>query len=56
MKVYEITTQCGAKLQTAKLSKMESNSILSLTECPVICPLCKRPHGLESCSIREVEV
>ena len=56
MKLYEIKTQCGAKIQTGKLTKEEQNPTIRLTYCPVVCSLCKRPHGVEACSIKTVEV
>jgi hypothetical protein len=56
MKLYEIKTQCGAKIQTGKLTKQEQNPVIALTFCPVVCPSCNHPHGLEVCCIKEVEV
>jgi hypothetical protein len=53
MKLFEIHTQCGAKIQTAKLTDLEKDPEVPLTYCPVVSH--GRPHGLESCSIRRVE-
>lgn len=56
MKLYEIKTQCGAKIQTAKLTEQEKNPVIAMTVCPVICSCCGHSHGLEVISsIREVE-
>jgi hypothetical protein len=56
MKLYEITTQCGAKIQTAKLTDKESNPVIQTTECPIICNCCGHVHGLEVCTVKEVNV
>jgi hypothetical protein len=55
MTLYEIHTQCGAKIQTTKLTQQERNKTVPLTFCPIVCPLCKRQHGLEVCSIKKLE-
>ena len=42
--VYEITTHCGAKIQTGRLDPAEQ---LGIVYCPIECPQCGQPHGTE---------
>jgi hypothetical protein len=56
MKLYELTTQCGAKIQTATLTKKESNPAIHITDCPVVCGCCGHAHGPEVCSVRVIEI
>jgi len=52
-KLFEIRTKCGTLIQVGKLLDMERN--LGLTNCPIRCPACGSPHGLERVvSIHEV--
>lgn len=49
MKLFEVHTQCGAKIQAGKLTEQEMNPILALTYCPI-------HERVETCSIKMVEV
>lgn len=51
--IFQLTTQCGAVIQTAKLTAQESFELVRVTQCPVVCELCHHQHGNEL--VRKIE-